>query len=123
MIVRLFRDKIHHLLIDTTTFIIFLDLSLSFDDFMLSSDRIYLFLDSANRRKLAHRLRDKSTGSIGAHMLPERIDNCTDNCTFCSLFSLFLYFYKVAKLNLYIALIAQNYPSHFRSSDGPLMES
>lgn len=82
MIIRPFLVKIDHLLIRTTIFIIPLDLISTFDDFMFSSDRIYLFLDPVSRVKLARRLGDSSTGSTEVHMFPKRIDNCTGNCTF-----------------------------------------
>lgn len=92
MIIRPFLDKIHHLLIHTTIFIILLDLISTFDEFMFSSDRIYLFFDPASRVKLARRLGDSSTGSTEVHMFPERIDNCTENCTFLLLFFFILIF-------------------------------
>jgi hypothetical protein len=82
MIIRPCLDKIPRLLIRTTIFITLLDLISTFDDFMFSSDRIYLFLAPASRVKQARILGDSSTGSTKGQMFPERIGNCTGNCTF-----------------------------------------
>lgn len=62
---------------------------LTFCPLSLSSDSNFLSLLLEHMMALAHKPWDNSTDSIEVHMVPERIENRMNNCTFGSGFSLF----------------------------------